>query len=345
MGGSGSGLAPFFKNTSFSAKVGELYLTDVSNQSIIVDMSKTLKKDSTSGLYSVDLKSGDYFEIFIVNGNSSQNTVTVSFSTIQNTPYNVTEKLEGQSGSDFIFDSNSYFRFTYVNDSIGWKINSMSGSVPNDGIIGSIMPFAGFTSPSGYFFTDGSSKSRTDYEELFNILTYKTLGTLASGTKNITVASTSNLYIGERIEGVGILDGTTITSITDSTHFAMSNNATITGTTSILVLPYGSVSTTTFNLPNLCGKTPFGVANTDSKFKLGMSGGTSSKTLGVNEIPNHSHTYQYPNDWTGKIGGWADTNETVKAGGSYDRTTSSIGGGQAFSLLNPYLSLNFIIKY
>jgi microcystin-dependent protein len=346
LGGSGSGLTPFFKNNSFSAKIGELYLTDVSTQSIAVDMSNTLKKDDTTGLYSINLKSGDYFEIFIVNGDTSKNTVTVSLSTLQNTPYNITEKLEGQSGSDFIFNSNSYFRFTYVNDSIGWKVSSMSGATPNEGITGSVIQFSGFVSPSGYFFANGASTSRTDYANLFNVLTFRTNGALSNGTKNVTVASTSNLYLNERIEGTGIPDGTTITSITDATHFVISNNATITGTTSILVLPYGSVSNTTFNLPNFCGRVPVMPDGTTEFKALGITGGEKSHQLTQAEMPSHQH-YIYGSKGVDDknfdgTGGRVSASDTQN---SWNPVTGSAGNDYAHNNIQPYIGINMIIKY
>jgi microcystin-dependent protein len=114
----------------------------------------------------------------------------------------------------------------------------------------------------------------------------------------------------------------------------------------VRIIPYGAVTNTTFKVPDFRGKTLFGASTTDSNFKIGMNGGSSTKTLGINEIPNHTHSYQYPNDWNARLSGAFDGSETVKCmGWGTTYNTSSVGGGQSFSLLNPYSSINFIIKY
>ena len=345
MGGSG-GLTPEVKSADFNASIGKLYLCDVSSNSITVDMSDFLTLNTTTTLYESNLSAGDYFEIYIIKGDTTQNSVTLSFTGLQIAPYNFSLNLEGQSGSDFIFDSNSYFRFTYTGDStIGFKINSMTGSVPSDsGVIGSLLPFAGFTPPSGYFFTDGASKSRADYEALFNVLTFSITGTLTTGTKNVTTGSTSGLYIGENIEGTGIPIGTTITSITNSTTFVISNNATITGSTSILVMPYGSLTSTTFRLPDLKGKTLV-MSDGTTEFKaVGMTGGEKTHILVSNEIPVHSHSYYDRGNGAINRGDWGGSTDVAdNTGGTYN--TGNAGGGLAHNNLQPYLNVNYIIKY
>src|SRR4051812_28008949 len=55
-------------------------------------------------------------------------------------------------------------------------------------------------------------------------------GTLTSGSKIITgIASTSNLFVGEKISGTGIAAGATIASIDSGTQIKISSNATASG--------------------------------------------------------------------------------------------------------------------
>jgi microcystin-dependent protein len=183
-----------------------------------------------------------------------------------------------------------------------------------------------------------------DYEALFNVLTFNITGTLTTGTKNITISSTANLYVGEKIEGTGIPIGTTISSITDGTTFVISNNASITGSTSILVIPYGSLTPTTFKIPNLCGKTIFGSSFSDSNFKAGMNGGSQNVTLLEKNLPPHSHSYSA--HWS-ENGGWnnGQVQMTDRGWNGNNYTGNGNGTSTPFSVLNPYTVLNYIIKY
>jgi len=340
------GLTPVVKSADFTADVDELYLCDVSSNSITVDLSNFLTLNTDTTLYECNLSAGECFEVYIIKGDTTQNAVTLSFTGLQIAPYNFSLNLEGQSGSDFIFDSNSYFRFTYSGDnSIGFKINSMTGSVPSDGLpTGITFPFVGFSPPSGFFAVDGASKSRTDYEALFNVLTFSITGTLTTGTKNVTTGSTSGLYIGEKIEGTGIPIGTTITSITNTTTFVISNNATITGSTIILVLPFGALTSTTFNLPDTRGKTLI-MPDLTAEFKaVGMTGGSKTHTNTLAELMPHTHSYYDRGNGAINRGDWGGSTDVAdNTGGTY--TTGSTGSGQAYSILNPYVCMTYIIKY
>lgn len=97
---------------------------------------------------------------------------------------------------------------------------------------------------------------------------------------------------------------------------------------------------TTFNLPNFKGKNAIGYNASNTAFDaMGETGGEESHTQSIAEMPAHTHTYSTPP--TPGAGG---------SGGSYSgtptsATSGSTGGGVAFNVLDPYLAVNFIIKY
>lgn len=105
---------------------------------------------------------------------------------------------------------------------------------------------------------------------------------------------------------------------------------------------YGSGNgSTTFNIPNLKGKVVVGLNSSDTDFDtLGETGGEKTHVLTTSEMPSHAHTFQF-DQTSGSL------TEVVKTGaqGSYGKATSSVGGGQAHNNLQPYMVLNYIIKY
>jgi microcystin-dependent protein len=190
--------------------------------------------------------------------------------------------------------------------------------------------------------------------------------------------------------GWALCDGSALNTTTYSALFAAI------GTT------YGG-SGSTFNLPDLRGRTVFGkdnmggtaanrITSTLGKIDgatLGAVGGLQNKTLAVSEIPahshylslnttlvgNHSHIYNDAyfaegngwsgsgyafgangNDWDNRFWYRNSSNtannspqdiNTSMAGTHYHTVngdTNNSGGGNAFSLLNPGLILNYIIK-
>ena len=116
---------------------------------------------------------------------------------------------------------------------------------------------------------------------------------------------------------------------------------------------------TRFNLPDLRQRFPMGAAG-----QVGATGGVSSVELTADTMPSHSHTLSDPgHSHTFNIGAVDDMNFTAQAGqlpaadstmianqsSTAARTTGIVvnatGDGQAFSVLNPYIALNYIIKY
>lgn len=100
---------------------------------------------------------------------------------------------------------------------------------------------------------------------------------------------------------------------------------------------------TTFNLPNLKGKVPVGYDSTQTEFDtLGETGGEKTHTLTIDEIPSHNH--QVARSTSGQDGG-SDWNIQTASTGIAQWYTTSTGGGQAHNNLQPYIVLNYIIKY
>lgn len=102
---------------------------------------------------------------------------------------------------------------------------------------------------------------------------------------------------------------------------------------------------TTFNLPNLKGKTVVGLDETDNDFKtLGKIGGEKTHKLTIQEMPSHFHANEYTFEDTPGTG-WS---YRVRRGGSEGTTDGSrdglTGGNQAHNNLQPYIVLNYIIK-
>jgi microcystin-dependent protein/uncharacterized metal-binding protein len=110
---------------------------------------------------------------------------------------------------------------------------------------------------------------------------------------------------------------------------------------------YGSVDGTHFTLPNLTGSFPRGGVP-------GTSGGAATKSLSVAELASHTHI-QDAHSHVQALGGTLVT--TPVGGGSgvagqsnTSNTQTSVatnqntGSGTAFSILPPYIGVNFIIK-
>lgn len=123
---------------------------------------------------------------------------------------------------------------------------------------------------------------------------------------------------------------------------------------SILGTTYGGDGRQTFGLPDLQGRTPLHVGN---GFTLGEHAGETAHTLGLSELPAHTHTLQgaavngdtpVPGPPLGppattlanvnNLYSSAPPNQTLSPG-----SIASAGGSQPHENMSPYLVLNFII--
>jgi microcystin-dependent protein len=120
---------------------------------------------------------------------------------------------------------------------------------------------------------------------------------------------------------------------------------------SLLGTVYGGDGQTTFQLPDLRGRTPYGIGN---NYTLGQLGGQEAVTLQTNQIPSHVHTAGYStqngavrNPANALYGNTGATSIYAAATGSQvtlnANTAGATGQGVPHSNLQPFSVLNFCI--
>lgn len=111
---------------------------------------------------------------------------------------------------------------------------------------------------------------------------------------------------------------------------------------------------TTFNLPNIKGRSLVGVDPDDTDFNVvGKTGGEKTHTLTISEMPSHGHataiainnqiaggTYYYFN-----AVGTTSTPPTNTGTWSNSLVARNTGGDGSHNNLQPYAAVNFIISY
>ena len=100
----------------------------------------------------------------------------------------------------------------------------------------------------------------------------------------------------------------------------------------------------TFNVPNIQGRFPIGISNSDTDFNtLGATGGSKTHTQTVAEMPSHNHTID-----NGYLDNRIDGGIRQTGSGSFfsgsGNDTQYTGGGQPMDIMNPYIVMNYIIK-
>ena len=191
--------------------------------------------------------------------------------------------------------------------------------------IGAIMPYAGSEAPYGYLLCDGSEVERSKFSDLFDVL-----GTRYNGADPLVGVGTFRL---PDLRGRFALG-----------RDNMDNAFTVPNSTG------GYVDAGGGNVDRVSGTAPDNV---------GQSGGQSSNTLTISNLPEHEHSMkgstgqQYyatrvdtaiPTD-TGAFSGKGPTSlgqgQFVPTSGGI-KTSGSLG--QEFSVMNPFLTLNYIIR-
>jgi len=231
-------------------------------------------------------------------------------------------------------------------------------------VLGIISPYAGFIAPTGWLLCDGSAVSRVTYAGLFGLIN-PSLGTVTMTLASPAVVSllshglvlddiiyfttTGALPTGVAINTRYYIISTGLTA--DAFQFsatkggvAINSSVSQSGVHTLRRSPYGvGDGTTTFNIPNLKGSVIVGRDSTQTEFNtVGETGGAKTHTLDTTEIPSHSHTTTAfsPSGTGGNSPAWTTSN----IAGTTAVTNSSTGGGGAHNNLQPYITLNYIIK-
>ncbi len=198
-----------------------------------------------------------------------------------------------------------------------WQMNSGATAAEwgNGTLItptGAVMPYAGSTAPSGWLLCYGQAVSRTTYAVL-----YAVIGTTYGVGDGSTTFNVPDLR-GRAAIGLDNMGGSAASRVAAATSLG------------------GAAGAETVNL-----------AHTHT---------TGDHTLTVTEIPPHEHTLNSQNTITG--GGTTPADNDGSLGAPHTLTTSSVGGGTAHNhgatgsggsatqaIMNPYMGLNYIVKY
>jgi microcystin-dependent protein len=116
----------------------------------------------------------------------------------------------------------------------------------------------------------------------------------------------------------------------------------------VLSVTYGSLTTETFNLPDLSARVAVGTGLlSGTNFLIGAKGGEISHALVVAEIPQHSHPVYYT-ETIGVASGSMTSEQTIEpvSGAAYHATGSGVGLvslSPRHNIMQPYQVVNYII--
>lgn len=228
---------------------------------------------------------------------------------------------------------------------------SVTPTVGDGDLVGTIKPWSGFAAPPQYVFAYGQELARASFPLLFSTITSQQTVNCTSGSPTLTsVGDTSQLKIGGKVESVCF--GATAPTVvsTTTTTVTVSANAIVSTTTAATFFPFGDGDgSTTFNVPDLRGRTLAGRDNMGSiaanrltsstsgfgtTAALGAVGGNQSDTLVSANLPPYTPTGSITN---GVISFSNFTFSSIVNGGQNAISTSTTGtaGGNLTTALSP----------
>lgn len=228
---------------------------------------------------------------------------------------------------------------------------------------GQIVPSARRSAPSGWLLCDGTAVSRTTYANLFAAIVPTGTFTVTIATPAVFTKVAHTLVEGDIVHftttgalptGLAvntdyyvISAGLTADAFRVSTSrggSAVNTTGSQSGTHTFFATNYGKGDgSSTFNLPNLKGKTVFGYDVTDDNFDVlntpNTYVGEKTHVLTVAELAAHTHT-------TDTYSGGGAAASVAPGSGSYfgNAGTSSVGSNTAHNTMPPYSVVNWLIK-
>ena len=138
-----------------------------------------------------------------------------------------------------------------------------SGAFSEGVMVGAIIAWANPVLPAKYLYTAGQAISRTGFPDLFTAITFQQIILCSIGVSTITVPTnvSDKVPIGTPLEAACFAPGTTVIS-KSSGLLTMSSGATATTSVASTLFPWGNGNaSTTFNVPDLRGRTLAGPDN------------------------------------------------------------------------------------
>ena len=216
-------------------------------------------------------------------------------------------------------------------------ISSQNTSIPSAMPVATVVSYAGATAPQGFLICDGSLVSKTTYGDLFAILG-NTYGT-ATATQFYLPNLQSKFPIGKSASyALGSTGGSFSQTPTGSIASSFSGNS---------VTPSGSVSVSVANHSLTIAELP---SHTHTFSGWSMSQGIRHQD-GTDHIPQRGdqggQSGTFTSSSVGSGSGHSHSGSGSFSGNSLTPTgsVSSSFTGSAVDVTNPYISLNYIIKF
>lgn len=229
---------------------------------------------------------------------------------------------------------------------------------------GVIMPYAGRAIPTDYLECDGSAVSRTTYSGLFAKLCPSQTFTVTIASPAVFSATAHGLVAGDKVHFK--TTGALPTGLSTNTDYyvisagltanafevsatrggaAVNTSGTQSGVHTVYSSNYGKGDgSTTFNLPDLRGYTPYGQKTSDANFDIQNVPNTyvGEKTHQLTTAELASHTHNMGGSFQGPGGNSGGGTPLYNSGSSAN--TGSAGSDTAHNNMPPYVVVRFIIR-
>ncbi len=196
--------------------------------------------------------------------------------------------------------------------------------------VGSVICFAGASAPAGWLFCDGSEVLKDEYSDLHTVIG-TIYGIASHSTKFVLPNLQEKMAIGKSgANNLGNNGGNQTITLTEGQMPSHSH----TGTTS----SEGAHSHTATDSGHVH-------TYTDAYFAEDLNGALQNNVFGTSAGNDGDNEYRYrtPNPTTET--GYANVSIANNGSHSHTFTTNTTGSGSSIDIMNPYVVLNYIIKF